>query len=66
MTKAFAETYTMRSRFFHDLGEAAKKLADTYTYDTDLQNRAAFRDLVWEAVRQSLIEHHGITPDELG
>lgn len=66
MTNTFAETYTMRSRFFHDLGESAKKLADTYTYDTDLQNRAAFKELVWDAVRHSLIEHHGFTPDELG
>lgn len=64
-TKSFAETYTMRSRFFHDLGESAKKLADTYAFDADLENRAAFKELVWDAVCHSLVEHHGLKPEEL-
>jgi hypothetical protein len=63
--KSFAETYTMRSRFFHDLGESAKKLADTYVYDTDLENRDAFKELVWDAVMHSLVEHHGFDAGEL-
>ncbi len=48
MTKTFAETYTMRSRFFHDLGEAAKKLAQmfadnfkTFEGDVDAKVKAA-------------------------
>lgn len=63
--KTFAETYTMRSRFFHDLGEGAKKLAGTYVYDTDLDNRAAFKELLWDAVVHSLIEHHGFKLEQL-
>lgn len=63
--KTFAETYTMRSKFYHDLGEAAKCLADTYAFDTDLENRAAFKELLWDAVMHSLIEHHGFKPEEL-
>lgn len=63
--KNFAETYTMRSKFFHDLGESAKKLADTYAYDTDVENRAAFKELVWDAVMHSLVEHHGFKPGDL-
>lgn len=65
MPKTFAETYTMRSRFYHDLGESAKKLADTYAFDTDEENRQAFKELVWDAVIHSLIEHHGFKPDEI-
>jgi hypothetical protein len=63
--KTFAETYTMRSRFFHDLGESARKLADTYTFDADLDNRAAFKELVWDAVVHSLVEHHGFKAEDL-
>jgi len=63
--KTFAETYTMRSRFYQGLGEAAKALADTYTYDTDADNRAAFKELIWDAVCHSLVEHHGFKAEEL-
>ncbi|WP_336963668.1 hypothetical protein [Sphingobium aquiterrae] len=63
--RTFAETYTMRSRFFHDLGESARKLADTYTFDADLDNRAAFKELVWDAVVRSLVEHHGFKAEDL-
>ncbi len=64
--KTFAETYTMRSRFYQGLGHAAKQLADTYVYDTDLDNRAAFKELVWDAVIHSLVEHHGFKPEDIG
>jgi len=63
--KTFAETYTMRSRFYQTLGQGAKALADTYVFDADLENRAAFKELIWDAVVQSLIEHHGFREDEI-
>ena len=64
--KTFAETYTMRSRFWQSLGEIGKALADTYAYDADLQNRAAIKELVFDAMVHSLVEHHGYKPDEIG
>ena len=63
--KTFTETYTMRSKFYHDLGESAKNLADTYVFDTDLENRTAFKELVWDAVMQSLVEHHGFKLEDM-
>lgn len=65
MPKTFAETYTMRSRFYQGIGKAAQELADLYVYDTDLENRAAFKELLWDAVMHSLVEHHGFKPEDL-
>lgn len=39
--------------------------ADLYVYDTDLENRAAFKELLWDAVMHSLVEHHGFKPEDL-
>ncbi len=36
----------MRSRFYQGIGKAAQELADLYVYDTDLENRAAFKELL--------------------
>lgn len=63
-SKTYAETYAMRSRFFQLLGEAGKMLADAYR-EADLDNQAAIKDLAFDAMRHSLIEHHGYAAEEL-
>ena len=55
----------MRSRVYQGIGKAAQELADLYVYDTDLENRAAFKELLWDAVMHSLVEHHGFKPEDL-
>lgn len=62
--RSFAEAYTMRSTFYRLLGEAGMKLADAYT-QADLENQAAIRDLVFAAMKHSLVEHHGYRADEI-
>jgi len=64
--KSFAETYTMRSRFWQGLGEVGKAMADLYAFDADLDNRAAIKELAFDAMVHSLVEHHGFKPDEIG
>ncbi|AHE53707.1 hypothetical protein NX02_09935 [Sphingomonas sanxanigenens DSM 19645 = NX02] len=64
-TKTFAETYTMRSRFWQALGEIGKAMANAYAFDADLDNRAAIKELAWDAMVHSLIEHHDFKPEEL-
>ena len=55
----------MRSRFYQGIGKAAQELADLYVYDTDRENRAAFKELLWDAGMHSLVEHHGFKPEDL-
>ena len=62
--KSFAETYTMRSTFWRLLGEAGKLLADAYT-QADLENQAAIKELAFDAMLHSLVEHYRYTPDDL-
>ena len=62
--KTFAETYTMRSRFFQLLGEAAKGVADAYR-EADRENQRNIHAMTAAAVNHSLVEHHGYTRDEL-
>lgn len=62
--RTFAERYTMRSRFFQLLGEAGKTLALAYR-EADLDNQRDIRELVGDAMAQSLIEHHSYLPDEI-
>lgn len=64
MERDFAETYTLRSTFFRLLGEAGKLLADAYT-QADLENQATIRELAFEAMSRSLIEHHGYTREDI-
>lgn len=60
--KSFAETYAMRSTFWRLLGDAGKALAEAYT-QADLENRADIKDLAFDAMVRSLIEHHGYKPE---
>ncbi|WP_234053675.1 MULTISPECIES: hypothetical protein [unclassified Xanthobacter] len=60
----FAEKYTMRSRFFQLLGEAGQILADAYC-EADAENQAAIKEMAFEAMADSLIEHHGYQRDEI-
>lgn len=55
--KTFAETYTMRSRHFRLLGEAAKLLAEAYM-EGDKENRESISESVHQAMLHSLSEHH--------
>lgn len=63
-TRSYAETYTMRSRFFRLMGEAGKVLADAYC-EGDLENQAVIKDAAFEAMTHSLVEHHGYTRQEV-
>jgi hypothetical protein len=40
-------------------------MADAYAFDADLENRAAIKELAWDAMVHSLVEHHGFKPEEL-
>lgn len=63
--RTFAETYTMRSTFWQLLGAAGKMLADAYT-QADLENQAAIKELAFDAMVHSLVEHHGYQPGDIG
>jgi hypothetical protein len=66
-TKTFAEAYTLRNNgrgFFALLGEAGKALAEAYR-EADLDNQAHIKDLAFEAMVHSLVEHHGYTREEV-
>ena len=62
--RTFAETYSQRSTFYRLLGEAGKTLADAYM-QADLDNQGAIRDLAFDAMVHSLVEHHGYTREEI-
>lgn len=62
--KTFAETYAMRSEFFVLLGEAGMLLAEAYT-QADRENQLEIKELIFEAMTHSLVEHHGYTREEV-
>lgn len=62
--KSFAETYEMRSRFFRLLGEAGRLLADAYS-NADLENQANIKQMAFDAMKHSLVEHHGYAKDKI-
>lgn len=62
--RTFAETYTMQSTFYRLLGEAGKTLADAYV-QADAENQQAIKELAFDALAHSLVEHHGYKPDEI-
>lgn len=64
MPESYAETYTMRSRFYQLLGEAGKMLANAYC-EADSENQAAIKELAFDAMTHSLIEHHSYKPDQI-
>lgn len=64
MPRTYDETYTMRSTFFQLLGKAGKTLAEAYT-QADLENQAAIKDMVFEAMVHSLVEHHRYPREEI-
>lgn len=52
--------------FLAEPRRSRQALADTYAYDADLENRAAIKELVFDAMVHSLVEHHGYKPNEIG
>ncbi|GGB09096.1 hypothetical protein GCM10011491_41320 [Brucella endophytica] len=62
--RTYAEKYAMRSRFYQILGEAGKLLADAYT-QADAENQAGIKDMAFDAMVASLVEHHGYDQSEI-
>lgn len=65
MPKTYAETYAMRSRFYQLLGEAGKLLALAYC-EGDKENQEAIKELAFDAMAHSLVEHQRFKPDSIG
>lgn len=64
MPNTFAETYSMRSTFYRLLGQAGQILADAYC-QADRENQLAIKELAFDAMLHSLVEHHGYREDEV-
>lgn len=61
----FDEKYTATtSKFWLHMGRAGKELADAFS-QADLENQAAIKDLVFEAMSHRLVEAFGWTREEI-
>lgn len=65
MPKTFAKNVHDAEPVLSGNRQGGPGAADLYVYDTDLENRAAFKELLWDAVMHSLVEHHGFKPEDL-